>query len=69
MVGRMPVPTYAPYPILAAFEASPILLRVGDRLRLRSIDRDQYDTIAQSVREGTYAYQIEESTLTVDLSS
>ena len=68
MVGRMPVPTYSPYPILPPFEASPILLRVGDRLRLKSIDRDEYDAIAQSVRERTYIYQIEESMLTVDLA-
>lgn len=69
MVGRMPVPTYSSYPILPAFEASPILLRVGDRLRLKSIDREEYDRIAQSVREGSYRYQIEESTLTVDLGA
>jgi KipI family sensor histidine kinase inhibitor len=66
MVGRMPVPTYSPYPVLPAFESSPILLRVGDRLRLKSIDRDEYDVIIQSVREGTYRYEIEESSLTVD---
>ena len=67
MVGRMPVPTYSPHPILPAFESSPILLRVGDRLRLKSIDRDEYEAIAQAVREGTYRYEIEESTLTVDV--
>jgi KipI family sensor histidine kinase inhibitor len=69
MVGRMPVPTYSPHPILPAFESSPILLRVGDRLRLRSIDRDEYDTITQAVREGTYGYEIEESRLTVDVDA
>jgi urea carboxylase len=69
MVGRMPVPTYSPHPILPAFEKSPILLRVGDRLRLNSIEREEYDHILQSVREGTYRFQIEEATLTVDLGS
>ena len=69
MVGRMPVPTYSPHPILPAFESSPILLRVGDRLRLRSIERDEYDAIVQSVREGTYRYEIEESRLTVDVGA
>jgi KipI family sensor histidine kinase inhibitor len=64
MVGRMPVPTYSPHPILPAFESSPILLRVGDRLRLKSIDRDEYDAITQAVREGTYRYEIEVSPLT-----
>jgi urea carboxylase len=69
MVGRMPVPTYSPHPILPAFETSPILLRVGDRLRLKSIAQEEYDAIAQAVREGTYRYEIEESTLTVDLGA
>lgn len=67
MVGRMPVPVYSPYPGLTGFEESPILLRVGDRLRLRSVDRDEYDDIAQSVREGRYSYDIEESEMTVAL--
>jgi urea carboxylase len=66
MVGRMPVPTYSPHPILPAFESSPILLRVGDRLRLKSIDRDEYDAIAQAVREGTYRYEIQDSQLTIN---
>lgn len=68
MVGRMPVPTYCPYPALPAFEESPILLRAGDRLRMRSVERDEYDDIAQSVREGRYRYDIEESVMTVSLA-
>jgi urea carboxylase len=68
MVGRMPVPTYSPYPALPAFEESPILLRAGDRLRLRSVERDEYDDIAQSVREGRYRYDIDESVMTVALA-
>ena len=67
LVGRMPVPTYCPYPALPAFEESPILLRAGDRLRMRSVERDEYDDIAQSVREGRYRYDIEESVMTVSL--
>lgn len=68
MVGRMPVPTYCPYPALPAFEVSPILLRAGDRLRMRSVERDEYDDIAQSVREGRYRYDIEESVMTASLA-
>jgi protein involved in polysaccharide export with SLBB domain len=67
MVGRMPVPVYSPHPLLPAFEESPILLRVGDRLRLRSIERPEYNEIAQSVREGRYSFDIVESQLTVAL--
>lgn len=69
MVGRMPVPTYSPYPVLPAFESSPILLRVGDQLRMKSIDRDEYESILQAVREGTYRYQVEPSVLTTDLGA
>jgi hypothetical protein len=53
---------------LPAFEESPILLRAGDRLRLRSVERDEYDDIAQSVREGRYRYDIDESVMTVALA-
>ena len=67
MVGRMPVPVYSPYPILPAFEGSPILLRVGDRLRLESVDVERYDDIAQEVREGRYAFQIQEGELELSL--
>jgi KipI family sensor histidine kinase inhibitor len=69
MVGRMPVPTYSPYPVLPAFEESPILMRAGDRLRLRSVECDEYDDVAQSVREGRYRYDIDESEMTVDLGA
>ncbi len=65
MVGRMPVPTYSAYPVLPPFEESPILLRAGDRLRLRSVKREEYDDVAQAVREGRYRYDIEESVMTV----
>ncbi len=60
MVGRLPVPVYSPYPLLAEFELTPILLRVGDRLRLRAIERTEYDDILQSVREGRYRFDIQE---------
>lgn len=66
MVGRMPVPIYSAHPVLPEFEQSPILLRVGDRLRLRAIDRAEYDDILQAVREGRYRFDISgESELTV----
>jgi inhibitor of KinA len=58
MVGRMPVPIYSPHPVLPEFEQSPILLRVGDRLRLRAIDRREYDDALQAVREGRYRFDI-----------
>lgn len=48
ILGHTPVPLYDP-------EAeAPILLEPGDRLRFRSIERDEYDAIADAVARGSY---------------
>jgi inhibitor of KinA len=54
VLGRTPVRLYDP----AA--ADPILLRAGDRVRFRVIDRAEFDTIAAVVAAGVYAPRIEE---------
>jgi len=48
VLGRTPVKVYDP----AASE--PVLLRPGDRVRFRSIGRDEYDRIVAAVDAGTY---------------
>lgn len=48
VLGHTPVRLYDP----AA--PDPILLRAGDRVRFRSIDRDEYDRIAADVQARTY---------------
>jgi KipI family sensor histidine kinase inhibitor len=53
VLGRTPLRLYDP----AA--PSPILLRAGDHVRFRMIDRGEYDAIAQGVAAGTYAPRIE----------
>ena len=54
VLGRTPLRLYAP-------EASePILLRAGDHVRFRSIDRSQFDAISAAVTAGTYRPRIEE---------
>jgi inhibitor of KinA len=53
VLGRTPVPLYDP----AA--ADPILLRAGDHVRFRPIERDEFDAIAASVAAGTYQPTIE----------
>jgi inhibitor of KinA len=53
VLGRTPVRLYDP----AA--ADPILLRAGDHVRFRPIDRAEYDAIAAEVDAGRYVPRIE----------
>ena len=53
VLGRTPLPLYDP----AA--ADPILLRAGDRVRFRMIDRPEFDHIAAEVAAGRYRPRIE----------
>jgi KipI family sensor histidine kinase inhibitor len=52
ILGHTPVRVYDPD------AASPILLEPGDRLRFRSVERDEYDAIAADVARGTYRPRI-----------
>ena len=54
VLGRTPLRLYDP----AA--ADPILLRAGDRVRFRAIDRAEFDAIAAEVAAGRYRPRIEE---------
>ena len=53
VLGRTPVPIYDPS------AENPTLLRTGDRLRFRPIDRDEFDAIAASVARRAYEPTIE----------
>jgi inhibitor of KinA len=53
VLGRTPVRLYDP----AA--PDPILLRAGDHVRFRPVDRAEYDAIAAAVEAGRYAPRIE----------
>jgi inhibitor of KinA len=48
VLGRTPVPLYDPG------AADPILLRSGDRVTFRPIDRAEFDSITVAARAGTY---------------
>jgi KipI family sensor histidine kinase inhibitor len=52
VLGRTPVSIYDPR------AAEPVLLRPGDRLRFREIDRAEYERIAASVAAGTFRVAI-----------
>ena len=55
VLGRTPVPLYDPS------AANPILLRAGDHVRFRRIDRTEFDTITAEVTGGNYRPVIEEA--------
>jgi hypothetical protein len=53
VLGRTPLRLYDP----AA--AEPSLLRAGDHVRFRMIDRAEFDTITAAVSDGTYMPHVE----------
>ena len=54
VLGRTPIPLYDPA------SPEPILLRAGDHVRFRRIDRAEFDAITASVAAGTFRPRIEE---------
>jgi KipI family sensor histidine kinase inhibitor len=49
VIARTPIKLYDPG------AADPVLLRPGDRVRFRPIDRAEFDTITDAIAHGTYA--------------
>jgi len=64
-IAYCPVPIYDPFQRLDQFTDSPILLRVGDRIRFRPINDDEMDDLRQQVLECSYQYKIEEETFSL----
>ena len=60
MIGLCPVPVYDRFQSLEAFEASPVLLRIGDRIQFISVDAEEFDSIRQQVWECNYRFNIKE---------
>lgn len=56
VLGRTPLRLYDPS------TADPILLRPGDRVRFRPIDRSEFVGIAEAVERGTFRVKIDEGT-------
>ncbi len=54
VLGRTPLRLYDPS------HAEPILLRPGDHVRFRAVDRAEWDAIAEQVALGTYRVGVEE---------
>jgi len=66
MIGLTPVPIYDRFQSLPDFEESPILLRLGDRVRFVPLTLEECDLIRQQVRECTYRISIKEETVTLE---
>jgi len=66
MIGLTPVPIYDRFQSLPDFEESPILLRLGDRVRFVPVTLEECDAIRQQVRECTYRISLKEETLTLE---
>jgi KipI family sensor histidine kinase inhibitor len=60
MMGLTPVPIYDPFQGLHIFEESPVLLRIGDRIRFVRVDDGEFDFVRQKVWECSYQYKIKE---------
>lgn len=58
LFGMLPTPLLQLDQKLPDFKDSPVLARVGDRFRYRSVDREEFDAIKAQCEEGTYRYKI-----------
>jgi KipI family sensor histidine kinase inhibitor len=65
MMGLTPVPIYDRFQSLSIFEKSPVLLRIGDRIKIVSVDVDEFDSIRQKVWECSYEYKIKQETFSL----
>lgn len=60
MMGLTPVPIYDRFQSLSVFEKSPVLLRIGDRIRFVQVEAEEFDYIRQKVWECSYEYKIKQ---------
>jgi allophanate hydrolase subunit 1 len=60
MMGLCPVPVYDRFQTLGAFEKSPVLLRIGDRIKFVPVETEEFDFARQQVWECTYKFSIKE---------
>lgn len=61
MIGLTPVPIFDRFQSHEIFEKSPVLLKIGDRVKFKKIENDdEMDFIRQQVIECTYKYSIKE---------
>ena len=62
LLGRTTNPIYDARQRYPDFKENPVLLKPGDILRWRSVDRDGYDRIWAGIEDGTYRFPIRKVT-------
>jgi len=65
MMGLTPVPIYDRFQSLSVFEESPVLLRIGDRVKFVPVDAEEFDSIRQKVWECSYEYRMKQETMSL----
>lgn len=65
MMGLTPVPIYDRFQSLSIFEKSPVLLRIGDRIKFVRVDVEEFDYIRQKVWECSYEYKVKQETFSL----
>jgi KipI family sensor histidine kinase inhibitor len=65
MMGLTPVPIYDRLQSLSIFEKSPVLLRIGDRIKFVPMEGEEFDLIRQKVWECSYEYKIRQETFSL----
>jgi KipI family sensor histidine kinase inhibitor len=58
LIGRTPVPVFDPTLRNSAFKGEAVLLKAGDRVKFRPIDREEFEAIEAAVGEGRYVYEL-----------
>ena len=65
MIGLTPVPIFDRYQSLEIFDQTPVLLRIGDRIKFNSIDDEEFDDCRQQVWEYSYKFNIKDETFSL----
>lgn len=65
MMGLTPVPIYDRFQSLSIFETSPVLLRIGDRIKFVQVNMEEFDYIRQKVWECSYEYKIKQEVFSI----
>lgn len=65
MMGLTPVPIYDRFQSLSIFEKSPVLLRIGDRIKFVQVNAEEFDYTRQKVWECSYEYKIKQESFSL----
>ncbi|NEP16980.1 MAG: carboxyltransferase domain-containing protein [Leptolyngbya sp. SIO4C1] len=58
MIGRTPLPIFDPAQTLPAFQESPLLFRVGDRVKFRATCEAEFELIEHELEQGRFNFAV-----------